>query len=157
MDLTKIISIAGKPGLYQIINQSRGGVVVSSLMDGKKMAIGQTQRVSSLSDISVYTEEGDEPLGEIFKKFADYADGEPIDLDLNDKDLLRDFFREILPNHDEARVYPSDIKKMIKWFNSMQDKGLINIESGESESSESENSSSAETEASPEKDEEETK
>jgi hypothetical protein len=75
MDLSKVLSIAGKPGLYRILNQSRGGVVVTSLVDGKKMAIGHTQRVSTLSDISVYTWQGDEPLKNILKKIYELRDG----------------------------------------------------------------------------------
>ncbi len=117
MDLSKILSISGKPGLFEIISQSRGGVVVSSLNDGKKMTVGQTQRVSTLSDISVYTEDGDEPLKDILKSFHEFSGGEPIEIAMNDSEELRNFFTGILPDHDEERVYASDIKKMVKWYN----------------------------------------
>lgn len=137
MDLSQIISISGKPGLYQIINQSRGGVVVVSLQDGRKMAIGQTQRVSSLNDISVYTVEGDEPLGDIFIKIHEYTEGKAVDIDLRDQKALREFLYEILPDHDEERVYASDIKKMVKWFNLLLEKDLLKFESEKSENEES--------------------
>ncbi|MCA1762810.1 MAG: DUF5606 domain-containing protein [Cryomorphaceae bacterium] len=117
MDLSKILSISGKPGLFEIISQSRGGVVVASLNDGKKMTVGQTQRVSTLSDISVYTEDGDEPLKDILKSFHEFSGGEPIEIAMNDSQELRNFFTGILPDHDEERVYASDIKKMVKWYN----------------------------------------
>jgi hypothetical protein len=125
MELSKILSIAGKPGLYQILHQSRGGVVVASLADGKKMSIGQTQRVSTLSDISVYKVDGDEPLEKIFDKMLDYNGGKPLDVELKDNNSLRAFFLEILPEHDEERVYTSDIKKLVKWFNTLVEKGLL--------------------------------
>lgn len=125
MELSKILSIAGKPGLFKILHQSRGGVVVASLADGKKMSIGQTQRVSTLSDISVYKVDGDEPLEKIFEKMLAYNEGKPLDIELKDNNGLRAFFLEILPEHDEERVYTSDIKKLVKWFNTLLEKGLL--------------------------------
>jgi len=119
------LSITGKPGLFKILNQSRGGVVVTSLNDGKKMVVGQTQRVSTLSDISIYTLEGDEPLSNIFKMMKDQSDGKEVEVDFKDPDALREYFFRIFPEHDEDRVYPSDIKKMIKWFNLLLEKGLL--------------------------------
>jgi len=133
MDLSKILSIAGKPGLFKIISQSRGGVVVSSLNDGKKMTVGQTQRVSTLSDISVYTVEGDEPLKDILKSFHEFSGGEAIEISLNDSDELRNFFTGILPDHDEDRVYASDIKKMVKWYNLLLKEDMLDFSEEETE------------------------
>lgn len=127
MDLTKIISISGKPGLHKILNQSPGGVVVASLDNGKKMVVGQTQRVSSLSDISIYTLEGDEPLENIFKKMYDQSGGKPVEVDFKNDDALREYLFRIFPEHDEDRVYPSDIKKMIKWFNLLLEKDMLDF------------------------------
>jgi len=144
MDLSQIISIAGKPGLFRIVNQSRGGVVVVSLQDGRKMAIGQTQRVSSLSDISIYTVEGDEPLKDIFAKIHAHTEGKEVDIDLKDQSALRDFLYEILPDHDDERVYASDIKKIVKWFNTLLEKDLLDFsdeETDKKENSEEEKSS----------------
>jgi len=138
MDLSKILSIAGKPGLYKVETQSNRGIVVSSIEEGKKMAIGQTQRVSTLSDISIYTIDGDEPLEDIFKIFHERTEGKAIDIDIQNKQDLRDFFLEVLPDHDEERVYTSDIKKMIKWFNLLLEKDMLDLteESDKSEESE---------------------
>ena len=142
MDLSQILSIAGKPGLFKILNQSRGGVVVTSLDDGKKMVVGQTQRVSTLSDISIYTLEGDEPLANIFAMMKKQSGGKEIEVDFKEPDALREYFFRIFPEHDEDRVYPSDIKKMIKWFNLLLDKGLL-----ESTEEEKEEESEAEAKA----------
>lgn len=100
------------------------------------MAIGQTQRVSALSDISVYTFEGDVLLGEIFKSMYEKTGGEPVVIPLKEDAEVRDFFTEILPDHDEERVYHSDIRKIIKWFNLLLDKGLLSFEKEEPESPE---------------------
>lgn len=128
MDLSQIISIAGKPGLYRILNQSRGGVIVVSLQDGKKTAIGQTQRVSALSDISMYTIDGDVLLEEILKRVYAHTDGKPVEIDIKDDGEVREFFTQVIPEHDEDRVYNSDIRKLIKWYNSLLDKDLLTFE-----------------------------
>jgi len=148
MDLSQILSIAGKPGLFKILNQSRGGVVVTSLNDGKKMVVGQTQRVSTLSDISIYTLDGDEPLANIFEKMREQSGGKEVEVDFKDDDALREYLFRIFPEHDEDRVYPSDIKKMIKWFNLLLSKGLL-VKEEEAKSEES--TESNEEEASAEK------
>lgn len=127
MELSQIISIAGKPGLHQIISQSRGGVIVSSLDTGKKMAVGQTQRVSALSDISIYTMDGDILLKEIFERIYAHTKGGAIEIDMKDDETVRDFFTEVVPEHDDARVYHSDIRKLIKWFNALKAKDLLKM------------------------------
>jgi len=125
MDLSKILSIAGKPGLFKILHQTRGGVVVESLTDGKKMSIGQTQRVSTLSDISVYKVDGDEPLKNIFEQMLTHGKGEALDVDVKDDNGMRSFFEEIIPDFDKDRVYTSDIRKIVKWYNTLLAKGLL--------------------------------
>ncbi len=127
MDLTKILSISGKPGLYKVLSQSRGGVVAISLLDGKKVSIGQTQRVSTLSDISIYVEDGDEPLAKVLEKSYERYNGELIDIELNDNESLRAFMSEVLPEHDEDRVYISDIKKVVKWYNLLHKNSLLDF------------------------------
>jgi len=147
MDLSKILSISGKPGLFQVMSQSNRGVVVSSINDGKKMAIGQTQRVSTLSDISIYTLEGDEPLRNIFEKIFERTEGKSIEIDIQNNQDLRDFFLEVLPDHDEERVYASDIKKIVKWYNTLLEKDILDF-TEESGTSESDSDSEGDTEES---------
>ena len=144
MDLSKILSIAGKPGLYQIISQTRGGVVAKSLVDGKKVSIGQNLRVSTLSDISIYVEDGDEPLQAVLKNIHDIYGSKKLDVDLKDSDALRSFLREILPEHDEERVYASDIKKVIKWYNMLLENDLLDFSEEETTDGEAEDEVSAE-------------
>ncbi len=145
MDLSKILSIAGKPGLYQIINQSRGGVVAKSLVDGKKISIGQTQRVSTLSDISIYVEDGDEPLVNVLKTINEKHGEEALEIDVKDTDALRDFLREMLPEHDEERVYASDIKKMVNWYNLLLKNNLLDFSEEAEEAEEAEEETKEET------------
>jgi len=147
MDLSKILSIAGKPGLFKVMNQSRGGVLVTSLNDGRKMVVGQTQRVSTLSDISIYTLEGDEPLENIFKTMFEQSEGKAVEVNFKDDDALREYLFRIFPEHDEDRVYPSDIKKMIKWFNLLLSKGLLEFAEEETDEAVTEVNDQAEAES----------
>ena len=149
MDLSKILSIAGKPGLYQIINQSRGGVVAKSLLDGKKISIGQTQRVSTLSDISIYVEDGDEPLVNVLKTINEKYGDKELDIDLKDNDALRNLMSEMLPSYDEDRVYASDIKKMVKWYNLLLKNDILDFTEVPEEEKEGEGKEGEQTEEKP--------
>lgn len=117
MDFSKIISITGKPGLYELVSQSRSGIIVQSLLDGKKTAVSSAHRVSTLADITIYTDTGDEPLEQVFQKFYETLDGKKADIDTKDAEALQEFLFTALPEYDEERVYTSDIRKMVKWYN----------------------------------------
>ncbi|MBN7814958.1 DUF5606 family protein [Algoriphagus pacificus] len=119
MNFKDIATVAGKPGLYKVLKPSRSGVILES-MDAKKakLVAGMSQRVSILSDISIYTmtEEGAEPLEAIMKKIEAEFQGD-LGLDANPDDTeLRAFMKHVLPEVDESRVYTSDIKKLISWY-----------------------------------------
>ena len=114
MNLEKIVAISGKPGLYEIISQTKGGIIVQSLVDKKRLPINAMHNVSVLNDIAIYTHDDEIPLRNIFKTIAK-KDIEVIShKESNDK--LISFFNEILPNYDEDRVYPSNIKKIVQWY-----------------------------------------
>ncbi len=120
MNFKDLATVAGKPGLFKILKPSRTGVILES-MDAKKtkLVAGMSQRVSILSDISIYTltEEGAEPLESVMQKIEAEFQGD-LGLDANPDDAeLRAFMKHILPEVDEARVYTSDIKKLITWYN----------------------------------------
>lgn len=119
MNFKEIATVAGKPGLYKVLKPSRSGVILESLDEKKaKLVAGMSQRVSILSDISIYTltEEGAEPLETIMKKIEAEFNGD-LGLDDNPDDTeLRAFMKHVLPEVDEARVYTSDIKKLISWY-----------------------------------------
>lgn len=142
MTLDKILSISGKPGLYQLLTQTRSGFVGESLLDGKRLSVGIRHNVSVLSEIAIYTLEEEIPLREVFQKIKEKENGKKTSVSHKDDKLkLEEYFFEVLPNYDEDRVYPSDIKKIIQWYNLLVDKGFADF---------------AETDAKPEsKDEEE--
>lgn len=119
MNFKDIATVAGKPGLYKILKPTRSGVVLESMDEKKaKLVAGMAQRVSVLSDISIYTltEEGAEPLESVMKKIeAEYAGDLGLDSNADDSEL-RAFLKSVLPEFDTARVYTSDIKKLVSWY-----------------------------------------
>lgn len=125
MNLEKILSISGKPGLYILKVQTRTGFVAESLADGKKITVNLKSNVSLLSEISIYTYEGEKPLAEIMKSIASKENNGPAISHKEDNATLAAYFKEILPNYDEERVYASDIKKILNWYNTIQAKGLV--------------------------------
>jgi hypothetical protein len=125
MNLEKILAISGKPGLFILKVQTRSGFVAESLADGKKITVNLKNNVSLLSEISVYTYEGEQPLAEIMKKITAKEGNGPSISHKSDNATLAAYFKEVLPDYDEERVYPSDIKKILNWYNMMQAKGLV--------------------------------
>ncbi len=123
MDLKKIAAIAGKPGLYKILKPTRTGVVVESLDEKKKkMAVSSAQRVSVLKEVSIYTtdQEGSIILTEVLDRiYKQYPDGLPF-TNKSSEEELRDFLEEIVPEYDRERVYHSDMKKLVSWYNTIQ-------------------------------------
>jgi hypothetical protein len=128
MNLEKILAITGKPGLYALKVQTRTGFVAESLIDGKKITVGLKNNVSLLSEISIYTQNEEKPLTEIMRAIAIKEDNGPALSHKEDNDKLIAYFLEILPDYDQDRVYPSDIKKVLNWYNMLQDKGLVSKE-----------------------------
>jgi hypothetical protein len=125
MNLEKILAISGKPGLYALKVQTRTGFVAESLADGKKITVNLKSNVSLLSEISVYTYEGEKPLAEIMDKIAAKESKGPSISHKEDNTTLTSYFKNVLPDYDEERVYPSDIKKIVNWYNLLQAKGLV--------------------------------
>lgn len=124
MEFNKIISVTGKPGLFQVISQSKSAIIVESLLDKKRVAISATQNVSLLENIAIYTYEEDMPLLNVFKAIAEKTTGkEAISHKENDKNLIS-FFADAMPNYDAERVYVSNIKKVIQWFNILVNVGM---------------------------------
>ncbi|MEL1244072.1 DUF5606 domain-containing protein [Flavobacterium sp. DGU11] len=128
MSVEKILAISGKPGLYELKIQTRTGFVAESLIDGKKITVGMRSNVSLLSEISVYTYDGEIKLSEVFRAIAEKEDNGPAISHKEDNAKLESYFREVLPEFDEDRVYASDIKKILNWYNMLQAKGLVSKE-----------------------------
>lgn len=140
MSLDKILSIGGKPGLYKLLTQTRAGFVAESLLDGKKITVGLRSNVSVLSEIAIYTLEEELPLREVFLKIQVKEKGGQTSVPhKSEKIKLEEYFFEVLPNYDEDRVYASDIKKVIQWYNLLQKNGITDFsEDDENASSEEE-------------------
>lgn len=138
MNLEKILSISGKPGLYALKVQTRTGFVAESLLDGKKVTVSLRSNVSLLSEISIYTNSAEKPLTEVMRAIAVKEDNGPAISHKEDNDTLLTYFKEILPDYDADRVYPSDIKKILNWYNMLQAKGLVSKEEPKIDPSESE-------------------
>lgn len=128
MNLEKILSISGKPGLYVLKVQTRTGFIAESLLDGKKITVGLKVNVSLLSEISIYTINEEKPLTEVMRNIAIKEDNGPAISHKEDNAKLIAYFEEILPEYDSERVYPSDIKKVMNWYNLLQSKGLVSKE-----------------------------
>ncbi len=129
MSLSKILAITGKPGLYQLVTQTRAGFLAESLTDGKKVNVNMRSNVSMLNEIAIYTYTQEMPLREVFAKIKDKENGEKTTISHKaSKKELESYFSEVLPDYDEDRVYPSDIKKVIRWYNTLQEKDLLQFE-----------------------------
>ena len=124
MEFSKIIAIAGKPGLYQVISQSKNAIIAESLIDKKRGAINAAQNVSLLENIAIYTYEEDLPLLDVFKAISEKTEGKTAISHKESNQKLEDFFLEALPNYDTERVYTSNIKKVIQWYNILIEAGF---------------------------------
>jgi hypothetical protein len=125
IDLTGIISITGQPGLYKIVAQSKNGIIVESLSDKKRLNVYASTKVSTLSDISMFTTGDDKPLEEIMTSIHEKEKGGPaIDNKADDKTMEK-YFSEILPEYDKERVYISNMRKLISWYNALQTAGAL--------------------------------
>ncbi len=124
MNIDKIVSISGKPGLYQVISQGKNTIIVESLQDKKRLPVNSLNSISALSDIAIYTYDEEIPLREVFVIIHKKENGEKSIDPKSDKKQLQSFFSEVLPNYDEERVYPSNIKKIVLWYNTLVDAGF---------------------------------
>ena len=136
MKLDKVLSISGKPGLYELKAQTRGGFVAESMLDGKKISVNMRHNVSLLSEIAIYTYTEEVPLREVFQKIYEKEDGGEAISHKESKAKLEEYFSEVLPDYDEDRVYISDIKKIIQWYNLLVSKGYTDFSKGDEKSSE---------------------
>jgi hypothetical protein len=125
MNLESVISVTGKPGLYKVISQIKNGLIVESLLEKKRMPIHATDKVSALSDISIYTLDGDMPLADIYEVIYKKTAGKSAVSHKEKPEALKAYMKEVLPDYDEDRVYVSDLKKLFQWFNLLAENGLL--------------------------------
>jgi len=128
MSLDKVIAISGKPGIYALKKQTRSGFVAESLIDNKRITVGIRHNVSVLSEIAIYTLSEEKPLREVFQKIKEKENGAPTINHKVSKDELEEYFFNLIPDYDEDRVYPSDIKKVVQWYNILQKNDMLDFE-----------------------------
>ncbi len=130
--LKKILSISGKPGLYRLVSNGKNMLIVESLLNGKRMPAYARDKVVSLGDISIYTTDEDMPLGEVLEKVKEANNGQPVDVKaLGDDNAVRAYFKTILPEYDEDRVYTTDIRKLFSWYNQLIAAGVTDFKNEE--------------------------
>ncbi len=132
--LKTILAISGKPGLFKLVSQGKNMLIVEALATGKRTPAYAHDKVISLGDIAIYTVEEDVPLGTVLETIKEKNDGKPVDMkSFNDDHELRKYFKEILPDFDEDRVYTNDIKKVFNWYNILIAAGITDFAEKEEE------------------------
>ena len=139
MTLDKVLSISGRPGLFKLVTQTRNGFIAESLLDKKKLSVNMQHNVSILSEIAVYTLTEELPLKDVLNKIKTKENGKKTSISHKDsKDKLEEYFFEVLPDYDEDRVYASDIKKIIQWYNLLEKHNMLDFEDVEKSADEEE-------------------
>jgi len=116
--LKEILSVTGKPGLFKLVSQGKNMLIVESLIDGKRFPAYSKDKVVSLGDIAIFTETAEVPLGQVLESLKAKENGAVCSIDpKSDNDKLRKYMLEVLPDYDRDRVYPSDIRKLLSWYN----------------------------------------
>jgi len=133
MELKGILAISGKPGLYKMLSQGKSSIIVEGLEDKKRFPVYTAHNISALEEISIYTETEDVSLVDVFKNIFDITEGKDAITHKSSKNQLEEFFSKVLPNYDEERVYISDIKKVIQWYNILNRNGLVVFNDDEAE------------------------
>ncbi len=146
--LKTILSISGRPGLYRLVNRGKNMLIVESIANGKRVPAYAHDKVISLGDISIYTEEEDVPLGTVLESVKAKSEGKPVDIKaLGNDAAVREYFAEILPDFDREKVYTSDIKKLLTWYNQLLEAGITDFAPAADEEPAAEGESEPESEA----------
>lgn len=142
MELKGILAISGEPGLYKMVKQSKNSIIVESISDGKRFPAYSSAKISALEDIAIYTNNGDVPLGKVMRNIFEKENGEntPVNHKADAADI-KSYFEQVLPDYDRDRVYVSDMKRLLNWYNLLQTNNMLQLKSEESND---ENSTAAE-------------
>lgn len=123
--ITNILSIAGKPGLYKLVSRGRNMLIVESLSTGKRTPAYSHDKVMSLADIAIYTTGEDRPLARVLELVKEKAAAQPVDIKaIGDDAALREYFAGVMPDFDRERVYTTDIRKLLTWYNALLAAGI---------------------------------
>ena len=153
--LKKILSVSGKPGLYKLVSQGKSMLIVEALTDGRRLPVYAREKIISLGDIAIYTDGDEVPLYEVLNSVKAKGEGKAvssIDAVRATPDELRAYMAEVLPNFDRDRVYPTDIKRLLSWYNLLISAGITDFdpqESAEEEDVEAPEATTKETHATP--------
>ena len=153
--LKKILSVSGKPGLYKLVSQGKSMLIVEALTDGRRLPVYAREKIISLGDIAIYTDGEEVPLYEVLNSVKAKEEGKAvssIDASRATPDELRAYMAEVLPNFDRDRVYPTDIKRLLSWYNLLISAGITDFdpqESAEEEEVEAPEATAKETHATP--------
>lgn len=138
--LKGILSISGQSGLFKLVAESKNNIIVESIDTKKRQPVYSTAKVSALEDIAIYTYEGDTPLKDIFKAIAEEEDNGPAISHKASGNELKNYFGKVVPDYDKDRVYVSDIKKVLMWYNSLQENEMLDFTEEEEEDNKTEES-----------------
>lgn len=140
IDLKKILSVSGYSTLFAFVGKAKNGVLVENIKDKKRTVFGESAKVSALNDISVFTNAGDVSLVEVLEKIKEKEKCDTINIDIKkaSPDVLKKYFEEILPDYDREKLYVSHMKKIIDWYNQLQNNNMLDFETN-NETVESEN------------------
>ena len=131
MDLSKILSVTGKSGLFKLLSHNKTSFIVESLTDGKRFPVFPNDGVATLDNISIFTEDDDVSLQSVLLSIYKKENGAQSTVNVSDNNALKAYFAEILPNYDRERVYVSNMKKVILWYNQLVEKQLIDYKEEE--------------------------
>ena len=135
--LKEILAITGKPGLYKIVTHTGKSLIVEDIVSKKRIPVSARERVVSLGDIAMYTEEGEKPLGEILDEIYTSQNGSPIDVkSLITNGELKATFEKYVPEYDRERVHDSDVKKLFSWYNILSQNGFTKFSEEENKDEE---------------------
>lgn len=127
-DLTKILTISGQSGLFKYVSQARNGAIVESLADGKRSCFGLRSKMTTLADISIYTDEGETKLKDVFMKMKESLGEENAPVAKSSEKELQDFFGKVLPDYDRVRFHVSHMKKVVSWYNILKESASLDFE-----------------------------
>lgn len=146
-DLQKILAVTGEQGLFRYVSQARNGMIAESFITGRRKVFGPHAKVSSLSDISIYTEEGETPLKDVLLKMKEILGDDNAPDPKSDEKVLKAFFGKALPGYDEDRFYPSHMKKVVSWYNLLKQYASLDFEEEEKPAEETAGEASSEAPA----------
>lgn len=129
--IKRILSISGRPGLFKLVSQGKNMLIVESLQNGKRTPAYAHDKVVSLGDISIYTEDDDVPLADVLETIKEKNDGKPVNVKAMDDASVRAMFAEVLPTFDDERVYTNDIRKVYAWYNQLIAAGITEFKDNE--------------------------